>query len=36
MFALQYRIAQAEAASAVFLSMMASVVTLGVFIALTR
>jgi hypothetical protein len=36
MFALQYRIAQAEAASAVFLSVMGSVVTMGVFIALTQ
>ncbi len=36
MFALQYRIAQAEAASAVFFSMMGSVVTMGVFIVLTR
>jgi hypothetical protein len=36
MFALQYRIAQAEAASAVFFSVMASVVTIGVFIALTH
>jgi hypothetical protein len=36
MLALQYRIAQAEAASAVFLSVMGSVITLGVFIALTR
>jgi hypothetical protein len=36
MFALQYRIAQAEAASAVFLSVMGSVITMGVFIALTR
>jgi hypothetical protein len=36
MFALQYRIAQAEAASAVFLSMMGSVVTMGIFIALTK
>jgi hypothetical protein len=36
MFALQYRIAQAEAASAVFFSMMGSVVTMGGFIALTR
>ena len=36
MFALQYRIAQAEAASAVFFSVMGSVVTMGVFIALTR
>jgi hypothetical protein len=36
MFALQYRVIQAEAASAVFLSVMASVVTMGVFIALTH
>jgi malonate transporter len=36
MFALQYRIAQAEAASAVFFSVMGSLVTMGVFIALTR
>jgi len=36
MFALQYRVAQAEAASAVFLSVMGSVVTMGVFIALTN
>jgi hypothetical protein len=36
MFALQYRVAQAEAASAVFLSVMGSVVTMGVFIALTH
>jgi malonate transporter and related proteins len=36
MLALQYRIAEAEAASAVFLSVMGSVVTMGVFIALTR
>jgi hypothetical protein len=36
MFALQYRIAQAEAASAVFFSVMGSVVTMGVFIALTH
>jgi malonate transporter and related proteins len=35
MFALQYRVAQAEAASAVFLSVMGSVITMGVFIALT-
>jgi malonate transporter and related proteins len=35
MFALQYRVAQAEAASAVFLSVIGSVVTMGVFIALT-
>ena len=33
MFALQYRIVQAEAASAVFLSMMSSVLTMGAFIA---
>ena len=36
MLALQYRIAQTEAASAVFLSVMGSMITLGVFIALTR
>jgi hypothetical protein len=36
MLALQYRIAQAEAASAVFLSVMISVVTMGVFIFLTH
>jgi malonate transporter and related proteins len=36
MFALQYRIARAEAASAVFLSVMGSVVTMGIFIALTH
>src|ERR1700689_1325989 len=36
MLALQYRIAQTEAASAVFLSMMGSMITIGVFIALTR
>jgi predicted permease len=36
MLALQYRIAQAEAASAVFLSVMCSIVTMGVFIALTH
>ena len=36
MLALQYRIAQAEAASAVFLSVIGSVITMGVFIALTR
>jgi malonate transporter len=36
MFALQYRIAQAEAASAVFLSVIGSVITMGIFIALTR
>jgi malonate transporter and related proteins len=35
MFALQYRVAQAEAASAVFLSVIGSIVTMGVFIALT-
>ena len=35
MFALQYRVAQAEAASAVFLSVIGSVVTMGIFIALT-
>jgi hypothetical protein len=36
MFALQYRIAQAETASAVFLSVMGSALTIGVFIALTH
>ena len=36
MLALQYRIAQAEAASAVFLSVMGSIVTMGIFIALTH
>jgi predicted permease len=36
MFALQYRIVQAEAASAVFLSMMSSVLTMGAFIAVTH
>src|ERR1700730_2663179 len=36
MLALQYCIAEAEAASAVFLSMTSSVITMGVFIALTR
>jgi malonate transporter len=36
MLALQYRVAQADAASAEFLSMTGSVVTMGVFIALTR
>ena len=34
MFALQYRVAQAEAASAVFLSVIGSIVTMGGFIAL--
>jgi hypothetical protein len=36
MFALQYRIEEGEAASAVFLSVMGSVVTMGIFIALTK
>ena len=36
MLALQYRIAQAEAASAAFLSVLGSVITMGIFIALTR
>jgi malonate transporter len=36
MFAMQYRIAQSEVASAVFLSVMSSMVTMGVFIALTH
>src|ERR1700693_5966726 len=35
MLALQYRVAQEEAASAVFLSVIGSVVTMGIFIALT-
>src|SRR5271154_2605794 len=35
MFAMQYRIAQDEAASSVFLSIIGSIVTMGVFIALT-
>jgi malonate transporter and related proteins len=36
MFALQYRVAQEEAASGVFLSIIGSVITIGIFIALTR
>jgi hypothetical protein len=36
MLALQYRVAQEEAASSVFLSVMSSIVTMGVFIALTH
>jgi malonate transporter and related proteins len=36
MFAMQYRIAQSEVASAVFLSVMSSVATMGMFIALTH
>jgi predicted permease len=36
MLALQYRIVQKEAASAVFLSVIGSVITMGAFIALTR
>jgi len=36
MLALQYGIAQTEAASAVFLSVMGSMITMGGFIALTR
>jgi hypothetical protein len=36
MLALQYRIAQGEAASAVFISMTSSLITIGTFIALTR
>jgi malonate transporter and related proteins len=36
MLALQYRVAQEEAASSVFLSIMCSIVTMGVFIALTH
>jgi hypothetical protein len=35
MLALQYRVAEAESASAVLLSMIGSVITLGAFIALT-
>jgi hypothetical protein len=35
MLALQYRVAEAESASAVFLSVIGSVITAGVFIALT-
>jgi hypothetical protein len=36
MFAVQYRAAEADAASAVFLSVIGSVITMGAFIALTR
>src|SRR6201987_130210 len=36
MLALQYRVAQEQAASSVFLSVMGSIVTMGVFIALTH
>jgi predicted permease len=36
MLALQYRVAQEEAASSVFLSVMGSVATMGIFIALTH
>jgi predicted permease len=36
MLALQYRVAQEEAASSVFLSVVGSIVTMGVFIALTH
>src|SRR5271168_4614081 len=36
MLALQYHVAQEEAASSVFLSVMGSIVTMGVFIALTH
>jgi malonate transporter and related proteins len=35
MLAVQYRVAEAEATSAVFLSVICSVITMGVFIALT-
>jgi hypothetical protein len=35
MLALKYRIAEVESASAVFLSVMGSVITMGIFIALT-
>ena len=36
MLAVQYRVAEAEVASTVFLSVIGSVITMGVFIALTR
>ena len=36
MLAVQYRVAEAEATSAVFLSVICSVITMGFFIALTR
>jgi len=36
MFAMQYRIEEGEAASAVFLSVVGSVVSMGIFIALTK
>jgi predicted permease len=36
MFAMQYRTAQTEAASAVFLSVMSSVITMGFFIVVTH
>jgi hypothetical protein len=35
MLAVQHRVAEAEAASAVFLSMIGSVITIGAFVALT-
>ena len=35
MFAMQYRVAEAEAAAEVFLSSVGSVITMGAFIALT-
>ena len=35
MLAVQYRVAEAEAASAVFLSVVGSLITMGVFIVLT-
>jgi len=35
MLAVQYRVAEAEVASAVFLSVIGSVITMGAFIALT-
>jgi hypothetical protein len=35
MLALQYRVVQAEAASAVFLSVIGSLITMGIFIVLT-
>jgi malonate transporter len=36
MLALRYRVAQEEAASSVFLSVMGSIITMGVFIAFTH
>jgi predicted permease len=36
MLAVQYRVAEAEVASTIFLSVIGSVITMGAFIALTR